>query len=77
MLARQGVAVPVIEQAGELLTVSETTEEVWLAQAAAPPTMTSQLEPLSLVVRLLRFNVALVAPLMVLLLLTAELFLRH
>ena len=45
------------------LTVSETAEEVWLAHGAVPLTTTSQLEPLSPVPKLLRFNVALVEPL--------------
>jgi hypothetical protein len=59
------------------LTVSETAEEVWLAHPAAPLTTTSQLEALSLVARLLRFNVALVEPLIEPPSLTLELFLRH
>jgi hypothetical protein len=77
VLARHGALGPLIAQAGEVLTVNAATEEVWAAQEAAPLTMTSQLEPLSPVVRLLKINVALVAPPIEPPLLTPELFLRH
>ena len=59
------------------MTVNAATDEVWAAQEAAPLTITSQLEPLSPVPKLLRFNVALVEPLIEPPSLTAELFLRQ